>query len=98
MGNTSLSYEDMRTISSNLKTDSNEMKTIFEAVKRQFELVGDKGTWSGDSATKTRQTLDQLSSQFNSFYQSVEDCGRVLDTVVAAYAAADASSNSRVNM
>lgn len=90
-----VSYEQILSMSSNLKNDATKMQGILENVKTEFNRVGTDDVWSGTAASENKAEFDKLSSQFETFYQAIDDCSKYLNSMVENYKSVDAAVTGR---
>lgn len=88
-----LDYEQMRTISSNLKNASSRMEETLNNVKSliQRNVGADGEAWSGNAAEASRAEFDALIAKFPAFKEAVDTCAKNLDTIVSRYESADSA-------
>lgn len=82
MNGAKLSYEQLETIASQLKSSSDQMAEILNNIKNEFSKIGDESTWSGTSASTTKEVFDELSKKFPEFVDAVNSCCIYLTTKV----------------
>lgn len=81
----SLSYEEINSISSQLRSKATSMETLLNNVKTELNKVGDGGVWSGSAASAARQEFNSLASKFSDFKKSVDNCASYLATTAEHY-------------
>lgn len=98
MDQSTLSYQDMLEISSQLASCANEMQSNLDEIKTQFNKIGEGDVWSGSAAAEAKSTFDKLSAKFPDFVAAVKDCSDYLNKVVDLYQSVDnqATSSSQV--
>ena len=84
-----LSYSEIQAKSQELSTSATTMQEILTEVENLFAKIGSDDTWSGTAASTTKETFDTLKAKFPEFYQSVSDCSKYLNEVVANYQSVD---------
>ena len=84
-----ISYEQVLSVSDQLKNDANKMQQILEAVTNEFNKIGNDGTWSGTAASSTKSEFDSLSRKFPEFYSAITDCSTYLNSMVENFKSVD---------
>lgn len=92
-----LSYEQIRAAAARLKQNANNMQSLLNDVKSQMQKVNTEGVWKSQSAQKTYDTFEELSSKFPSFYEKVMSYADFLEKTVQAYEAADQAIAGKIN-
>lgn len=94
MDQSTLSYQEMLDISSQLASCANEMQINLDEVKNQFNKIGEGDIWSGSAAAEAKATFDKLSAKFPEFVTAVKDCSDYLNKVVNLYQSVDNQATS----
>lgn len=89
MNGSTLTYEKITTISSNLNTYARDMQTILDEIVSLLSKVGNEEVWGGTAAMESKAKFDSLNAKFADFYKAVTDEANHLSTVVANYQKAD---------
>lgn len=84
-----LSYGEINNIASQLDAKATAMESILSAVTNEFNKIGQDGTWSGTSASATKEEFDALKAKFPEFKQAINDCASYLRQTVERYQAVD---------
>lgn len=77
-----LSYKQLEVIASQLQSASDQMSDILANITSEFAKIGEESTWSGTSASTTKEVFDELSKKFPEFVDAVNSCCIYLTTKV----------------
>lgn len=94
MDQSTLSYEEMLEISTQLSTCANEMQSELDQIKSEFGKIGEGDIWSGTAAAEAKQTFDKLSAKFPEFVTAVQECSDYLAKVVDLYQSVDSQAQA----
>lgn len=86
-----VSYEEILAKANELSASSQNMKELLDEIKVLFAQVGTEETWSGTSASSTKDRFDALSAKFPEFSKAVDDCSKYLVSMVENYKNMDSS-------
>lgn len=89
MQGSTLSYDEIQEISSQLSKCSKEMESNLDEIRTEFNKVGQDNVWSGSAAAEAKATFDRLSAKFPEFVTAVRECSDYLAKVVEIYKSVD---------
>ena len=82
-----ISYTQVEASATKLKNCKTKMKEILDAVDAEMAKMG--RAWQSGAATELTSKYNKLKVKFKSFYTTVENYGKFLDSTVKAYKDAD---------
>ena len=85
MNQSKISYEQILSLSEQLKSASQNVEQILGNVTSLFNRIGDSGVWSGQTAQTARTQFDTLAKKFPEFVDAISKCQTYLASVVENY-------------
>lgn len=96
MGEFSIAYEQVSSISNSMKQSSEKMKDILADVSQKMsEVYGE--AWQSSASETHMGEFKRIEEKFQDFYGKVQDCAQYLDKVVELNRQADQAIQNAIN-
>ena len=88
-------YQGLRNASSKISTSANNVDRILKEALQEMQTI--TNSWESDASAQTLAKFQNLSKNFENFYQLLQDYSRFLEQTAQTYEAADRAIKAKAD-